>query len=415
MFSTEEIYHDKLFEIFINERNITVRTIRGHAQAIKLYSNYNKMLPEKLITEAEEEQDRGVKTYRKKINGRIKGFIDYMKAEDYSPFSIKSYLNSIKAFYHHFDIITPRLRGNWKTKGKERNLSHDKLPTKEDIKRLMDVKDVRDQALILLHLSSGMGASEVRNLTWRNFLEAYENYYKPPPDRELDIPHIVYKLTKIDEKEKENKLGGIIGTWKISRVKTGMNYITFNTPESGKYILKYLKHRYNINKPIKNIEDPLFVSYFNQKITHCGYTGVFQRLNEKAGFERRSKTTTKHRQGRHFITSHVLRKTFTTILYGSGWDKLRVDWLLGHKVDDVSSAYFKIRPDVLLEDYRKSIGELSITENFEYCEVTDKDYQMAIERIEELEKHRDDYREAQQLIDELLTYKNVLEELKKRR
>ena len=68
-----------------------------------------------------------------------------------------------------------------------------------------------------------------------------------------------------------------------------------------------------------------------------------------------------------------------------------------------------------MEDYRKSVGELSIKENFEYCEITDKDYQMAIERIEELEKHKDDYVEAQKLMDELLTYKNVLEELKKRR
>ena len=59
-----------------------------------------------------------------------------------------------------------------------------------------------------------MGASEVRYLTWKNFLEAYENYYKPPPEEELNIPHILYKLTKIDEKERKNKLAGIIGTWK---------------------------------------------------------------------------------------------------------------------------------------------------------------------------------------------------------
>ncbi|MDD3754198.1 MAG: hypothetical protein PHQ17_06570 [Methanobacterium sp.] len=39
-----------------------------------------------------------------------------------------------------------------------------------------------------------------------------------------------------------------------------------------------------------------------------------------------------------------------------------------------------------MEDYRKSVGELSIKENFEYCEITEKDYKMAIERIEELEK-----------------------------
>ena len=415
MFSTEDIYSDKLFEIFINERNITIRTIRGHAQALKLYSNYNKMLPEKLILEAEEEQDKGIKTYLKKINGRIKGFTDHMKEAGYSPFSIRSYLNSIKAFYHHFDIITPRLRGIWKNKGKDRNLSHDQIPTKEDIERLLDVADIRDQAIILLHISSGMGASEVRYLTWKNFLEAYENYYKPPPEEELNIPHILYKLTKIDEKERKNKLAGIIGTWKISRVKTGMNYITFNTPESSRYLLKYIKYRHDNNKPIKNLETPLFINHFHRKIKHCGYSALFQRLNEKAGFERRSNEGTIHNEGRYYITSHVLRKTFTTLLYGAGWDKLRVDWLLGHRIDDVSSAYFKIRPDILLEDYRKSVGELSIKENFEYCEITDKDYQMAIERIEELEKHKDDYVEAQKLMDELLTYKNVLEELKKRR
>jgi hypothetical protein len=80
-----------------------------------------------------------------------------------------------------------------------------------------------------------MGSSQVRYLTWRNFLEAYENYYKPPLKQELNIPHRLYKLTKSDEKERKNT--GNIGTWKISRVKTGTNFITFNTPKSSRSLL----------------------------------------------------------------------------------------------------------------------------------------------------------------------------------
>ena len=117
------------------------------------------MLPEKLILEAEEEQDKGIKTYqKKKIKGRVKGFTDHTKEVGYSSFSIRSYLSIIKA-YHHFDIITPRMRGIWGNKVKDLNLSHDQLPTKEDIRRLLDVSDIRDQAIILLHLLSGMGSS----------------------------------------------------------------------------------------------------------------------------------------------------------------------------------------------------------------------------------------------------------------
>ena len=51
------------------------------------------------------------------------------------------------------------MRGIWGNKVKDLNLSHDQLPTKEDIRRLLDVSDIRDQAIILLHLLSGMGSS----------------------------------------------------------------------------------------------------------------------------------------------------------------------------------------------------------------------------------------------------------------
>lgn len=401
MFSPKDICHDKLFKIFIKERNITKRTIRSHAQAIRHYSNFHEMSPENLILEAEKEQDNGIKTYKRKVRKRLMGFIENLRKIGYSPFSIKSYLNSIKAFYHHFDIDTPRLRGIWKDKDKKRNLSHEKLPTKEDIGRILDVADIRDQAIILLHLSSGMGAGEVSYLTWRDFLVAYENYYVPSPEKQLDIFHVVNELEKIDAEEKNQDMGGIIGTWKISRIKTGMDYITYNTPESSKYILKYLEYRLNHNKPIKSLESTLFASYYNQRIKNSGYTLLFQRLNKKAGFKRRPQTGTVHPEGRHFITSHVLRKTFATMLYGARWDKLRVDWLLGHRIDDVSSAYFKVKPEILLEEYRKVIGELSVREEFTYHNVTDKDHKKALERIKELEGRQQDFEILKKKVEKL--------------
>lgn len=80
---------------------------------------------------------------------------------------------------------------------------------------------------------------------------------------------------------------------------------------------------------------------------------IFQRLNDKAGFGRKENKV-------RLFTSHQLRKLFTKTLFAQGVDKLMVDWMLGHKINDVTEAYFKTKPERLRSEYIKHMNHLTL-------------------------------------------------------
>jgi len=61
-----------------------------------------------------------------------------------------------------------------------------------------------------------------------------------------------------------------------------------------------------------------------------------------------------------FLRSHSLRKYFATTLYKKGIPQLSIDFLLAHKIDAVTSAYFKADIESLKNQYITCIEELSI-------------------------------------------------------
>lgn len=180
-----------------------------------------------------------------------------------------------------------------------------------------------------------MGASEVRNLTFKDFVTAIEEYLDLDDTDKNNMFKVAVNLK--DKKE-------IVGTWKIRRYKTKMPYITFNSPESTVAIVDYIFYRYKMNKPIKNIDDPLFTTKDNAKITSGSHYKLFLRLNDRVGFGLRTKK-------RRFFTSHMLRKLFTTSLYQAGVDKLAIDWMLGHKINPVTEATLKLKRRLKKELY----------------------------------------------------------------
>jgi integrase len=107
-------------------------------------------------------------------------------------------------------------------------------------------------------LSSGMGAAEVKNLTYGDFLKGILEYIELNKSNYFDIELIYDKL------KNQNNL---IGTWKIHRVKTGKPYYTFNSPESTDAILEYLSERQRHNIAPKSEEDPLFISDQKKKLS----------------------------------------------------------------------------------------------------------------------------------------------------
>ena len=166
-------------------------------------------------------------------------------------------------------------------------------------------------------MSSGMEATELRHLTYGDFVNSIEEYIDLKPEEIFNVKKIEDKLLKMDE---------IVGTWKIEKNRTKKPYVTFNSPESTKAILSYLIDRERKNKPIKSLKDPLFVNSQNQALNVSAHGSIFKRVNNRANFGYLTKK-------RRFFSSTMLRKYFKTKLYESGVDEKIVNAILGQKLD----------------------------------------------------------------------------------
>jgi len=337
-----DIEKDPCVKDFIRSRKIRESTKKAYLMRINQYCKFTGKTPTQLIDEAEDEQDQGIKTRKRKIKAYILDYIEELKNNDKSDNTITANIETIFGFYRSFDIDTPRLRNI--ISHNHNNPSFDELPELKHIKLVLKSCSIRDRAIILLHLSSGMGASEVRNLTLKDFITAIEEYLDLDDRNKNNMFKVAVNLK--DKKE-------IVGTWKIRRYKTKMPYITFNSPESTIAIVDYIFYRYKMNKPMKNIDDPLFTTKDNAKITSGSHQKLFMRLNDRVGFGLRTKK-------RRLFTSHMLRKLFTTSLYKAGVDKLAIDWMLGHKINPVTEAYFKTNKEDLKKNYMKAMHHLTI-------------------------------------------------------
>ena len=71
-------------------------------------------------------------------------------------------------------------------------------------------------------------------------------------------------------------------SWKVTRIKTGMPYFTFSSPESIHAILDYLVERENKTGPVKN-ESYLFTVDRHQTASKS-FVEYFAKLNDICGF-----------------------------------------------------------------------------------------------------------------------------------
>ncbi|OEC84933.1 MULTISPECIES: tyrosine-type recombinase/integrase [Methanobacterium] len=337
-----DIENDPCVKDFLRSRRLRESTKKEYLGRLKQYCLFTGKTPTELIDEAEMEQDQGIKSRKRKIKGYILDYIDDFKNNNKADTTTKTHIETIFGFYKAYDIDTPSLRNLFSNN--QTNATFEELPELKHIKQAIKACNIRDRAIILLHFSSGMGASEVRHLTCKDFVKAIDEY--------LDLDSLdkenMFKVA-VNLKDKND----LIGTWKIRRYKTNMPYITFNSPESTHAIIDYIFYRYKMNKPVKNINDYLFTTKDNAHITKGNHQKIFMRLNDRVGFGRRA-------EKRRFFTSHMLRKIFTTSLYKAGVDKLAIDWMLGHKINPVTEAYFKTNEKDLKNNYIKVLHHLTL-------------------------------------------------------
>lgn len=365
-FTSEDITKDELVQEFF-ERVMSKATRRQYILAWKDYCNWKGQLPTEFIEEADIEQNQNIKLKKRKLKKDLVGYINYLKEQKKSQNTIYGYLKCVKAIYRDNDIVLPpKLPMSY---GKDEKIKNgiERLPTLEDVRKLYNAGLLRDKAVILLQLSSGLGASEVRHLTYHDFAQAL----KLPIRDELNIRKDMAEL-----KEREDY--DLIGRWSLHRYKTAVPFNTFNSPESTRAIIDYIEWRERKNRRrVESYEHYLITSHYNRKLDVVGFNGIYARLNDKVGFKRRSN---KYR----FLTSHQLREIFTSTLFRNRVDKLRVDFLVGHRINNQDSAYFRANHEDLLQDYLKCLPHLTL-ENLEIKSMESEEYREVTHKLKEIE------------------------------
>lgn len=378
-----DIKEDQHFKDFIRSRNIRKSTARRYETNIKLFCQFLNKTPTEVIEEAEQEEEERLRMKKRKIKRHLMSYTEYLESQNVSPTYIQKTMVSIRTFYREFEIELPHpvpIRND-----EQILITTDNMINKDHIRKAVSFANKKYQAIILLGSSSGMGAAEMINLTFGDFLKALEISEKRLPD--------MGELTQLLEKRSEY---GLIPTWRIKRYKTGMPYFTFSSPESTRAIMNWLQESDYYGRYPTNPKDWLFYNYRSKEIHKIDnrILGVsFGRLNDKCGFGH---------QGRlRFFRSHNLRKFFATTLQKNGVQQIITDWLLGHKLNPVTGAYFKPDIQAVKQEYMKALPDLSLRET-NVKTIHSKEY-------EELVKQRED--EQRQYQDQLAELKEQQKKL----
>jgi len=352
--------NDPYFKNFIKTKNLSESTKRVYSGRLTAFCDFLGKSPSDLIKDAQKTSDH-------KINEYFNNYIENLKESGKSTITIINRLDTVKAFYKEYDVDIEVL--NSIISPNEYCFSPNEIISQDQIKEAIELSSLRDKAIILLHMSSGIEATELRYLTYGDFINSVEEYIDLKPDEIFNIEKLADILFKMDE---------IVGTWKIRKNRTGKPYVTFNTPESIKAILSYLLDRKRKNKVIKSRKDPLFVNSQNQALNVSAHGAIFKRVNNRANFGYITKK-------RRFFSSTMLRKYFKTKLYESGVDESTINAILGQNLDSNINYHSNAEIKLLKTKYMDILKNISI-EKSDIEIVTSKKYNNLIKKLKEKDK-----------------------------
>lgn len=317
----DEEYYEELKSL----KNLKPSSLNLYKNSLRQYTKLNKLSLHELLIEAENEEENRIRMRNRQIKKRLIQFQNHLITNNYQPNSIRSYMSNIKSFYRLYEIELPEISNVTVPQ----NETIKDIPTIEHIRIAANTDRVKQKAIILLMASSGMGSTELRQLTVKSFIEATEDYHN-----EKEIGSVLKALKTHDD---------IIPTWLLRREKTNYQYYTFSTPESTAALIEYIETLPNLSN------DTLLFPY-----SENGIVKLFNRINDRHGFGRK--------ETRRFFHAHSLRMFFATTLTKARLDNLIIEWMLGHSIPATKAAYYKSDPEFLKEEYMKVVQALSIKE-----------------------------------------------------
>jgi integrase len=272
----------------------------------------------------------------------IREFLLYLDTERrLASSTINNHYYPIKLFYEINNVLL-----NWKqlsrSKPRLRHRADDRLYTDEEIKKYIDHASVREKAVILTLLSTGMRIGGLASIRLKDitYLEDYHLY-----------KFRVYSDDLTDR------------------------YTTFCTPEAANAINLYLDYRRTYEAVIP--ESPLIAESVNPQhlfspgkdnsLTSDAIAHMVRRLQWKANIFKRQRLLPDHsnkgRIHKPAMTCHSFRKIFNTRCIEQNVNLVVKETLLGHKAKlGLDIHYFRPTEQQLLNEYLKVIDALTVNE-----------------------------------------------------
>lgn len=372
MQSEEDIY-----SYWFEKRDLSKSTQTLYRSALSLYARINNKTLVEIYNEGDNEEEANVKLDKRNYSFYTLKFKKYLIDNNKSPHTIRVYINSVKSFYHAFNIREPDVKVGKGDLVLEQNYGY--LLKKEDIIRLMKVADSRNRAIISTMALSGMSQKEVRTFKIEKLLDSI--------NRSLNLElSTVEELIKLDDKVYNNEIIMV----EITREKVHYRYQTFFPPEVIRNIIIYLRERQlgtNNNIKSENLHDNLFVRKDGEELSKVSMAFIFSILGQKAGFKHSKKGA--YRPWR----SHGMRKYFISTIINNTGDHIMANYMAGHKIDSVTRSYWFADPEKLKEKYLTALPYLSL-ENTEVNKIETKDYK----RLQELETRYNELEEEVKIL-----------------
>ena len=297
---------DKFLNLYKGRKN----TYRNYKITLRQYFECIGAAPESYFTVE--------RNYKDDVNS----FFELIK--DMAPITVKSKISNVKTFLEENDIILPKSVWNRFNRLKKgcRPLTQDRIPTDEELTRILTHMNAKGKALFLTLASSGMRIGECLQL----------------------------KLDDIDLDSDPVKV-----TIPAAYTKNRLQRITFISTEAKEVLLEWLRIRKNYMKTadqrcriFKRSCEHNCIFPYSKETARIVWIGALR----KAELDEKDKIT-----GRSVLHIHTLRKFFRTKLGGINRDITEV--LMGHE-GYLTNAYRRYTERDLAEFYRENESKVSV-------------------------------------------------------
>ena len=411
-----DIEEDPTFQVFKDKKKGRSRaTIEGYLYSLKGFCNYVDKTPTEIHDICKAELRKNVPEFDQWILEALESYVLYMIDENRTVNGVKKQLSRVKGFLHALHIKpTPDIEVNMKPITEDPN----ELLSVEDIRKAIKYSNPTYQTIFITQCQTGLAISDTLLLDVGDFIKAVSD-----KKEELTLKEAIYRV----------KSDSLIGCFDLTRKKTSNHFYTFASPEALRAIAALLEDRDEYLTP----NSPIFLKQVNRlplELREKGFTNENMRLTPQAakdyvtrmhtdrGIFPEKKVNGKTR--RHFRT-HKLRKWYSNQLYITDLKWEDIKFLMGQRTNDVLEQYINTNNyNSLKSNYRKALPFLAINdeiimeENQEAIESLTKELQEERRKRESMEKKIQEMdqknRKTDERLNEILTNKAVLEEIRKR-